>query len=154
MALGLDFGTTNSAVARATPGGAQLATFETAHGPTSTFPSILYFERKKQQSITCLTSAAGPTAIEHYLDAEDKGRLIQSLKAYLADRRFDGTGVFTKRYTLEDMIALIVQHLLTGATASLGTLPKRVVAGRPVHFSNARDDGDDEFAAARLRSAL
>ncbi len=154
MALGLDFGTTNSAVARATPDSAQLASFATAHGPTSTFPSILYFERRKQQSITRLTSAAGPTAIEHYLEAEDKGRLIQSLKAYLADRRFDGTGVFTKRYTLEDMIALIVQHLLTGATASLGPLPKRVVAGRPVHFSNARDQGDDEFASARLLSAL
>jgi hypothetical chaperone protein len=29
-----------------------------------------------------------------------------------------------------------------------------VVAGRPVHFSNAREESDDEFAQARLRSSL
>jgi hypothetical chaperone protein len=154
MSLGLDFGTTNSAVACADAGEARLATFATSNGPTSTFPSILYFERVRQGTVTRLTSCAGPTAIEHYLQAEDKGRLIQSLKAYLSDRRFDGTGVFSKRYTLENMIALIVQHLLTGATDTLGELPKRVVAGRPVHFSNARDEADDEFAAARLLTAL
>jgi hypothetical chaperone protein len=94
-ALGLDFGTTNSAVALAAHGSATLATFATARGPSSTFPSILYFERVKKDGITRMASCAGPTAIEHYLQAEEKGRLIQSLKAYLADRRFDGSGVFT-----------------------------------------------------------
>ncbi len=154
MALGVDFGTTNSAVASADDGAPLLATFATAHGPTSTFPSILYFERLRQESVTRLTSSAGPAAIERYLHAEEKGRLLQSLKAYLADRRFDGTAVFAKRYTLEEMIALIIQHLLAGATQSLGALPRRVVAGRPVHFSNAREESDDEFAAARLRSSF
>jgi hypothetical chaperone protein len=154
LALGVDFGTTNSAVARAGDGTALLATFETSNGPTSTFPSILYFERRREETVIRLTSSAGPTAIERYLHAEEKGRLIQSLKAYLSDRRFDGTGVFSKRYTLEEMIALILQHLLAGAAESLGTLPRRVVAGRPVHFSNARDESDDEFAASRLRSSL
>jgi hypothetical chaperone protein len=153
-ALGLDFGTTNSAVARADGHTARLATFTTAAGPTSTFPSILYFDRVKKDGSTRMASCAGPKAIEHYLQAEEKGRLIQSLKAYLADRRFDGTGVFTKRYTLEDLIALILHHLLADTTHSLGTLPRRVVAGRPVHFSNARDGADDDFAAGRLRSAL
>lgn len=153
-ALGVDFGTTNSAVARADKGAATLATFETSNGPTSTFPSILYFERRRGGTVTRLTSSAGPTAIERYLHAEEKGRLIQSLKAYLSDRRFDGTAVLSKRYTLEQMIALIVQHLLSAATESLGPLPRRVVAGRPVHFSNAQDESDDEFAASRLRSAL
>ena len=152
--LGLDFGTTNSAIASADADGAVLATFETSSGPTSTFPSILYFERVRQEAGLRLTSCAGPTAIEHYLQAEDKGRLIQSLKAFLADRRFDGTAVLSKRYTLEQMIALIVHHLLAGATRSLGTLPRRVVAGRPVHFSNASDGADDEFAASRLTDAL
>jgi hypothetical chaperone protein len=154
VALGLDFGTTNSAVARASDGAAQLASFTTAAGLTSTFPSILYFERVKQDGITRMTSSAGPAAIERYLRTEEKGRLIQSLKAYLADRRFDGTGVFTKRYTLENLIALILHHLQKDAEPSLGPLPRRVVAGRPVHFSNTRDGADDGFAAARLESAL
>jgi len=29
-----------------------------------------------------------------------------------ADCRFDNTGAFSQRYTLEDMIALILEHLL------------------------------------------
>ena len=154
MALGLDFGTTNSAAARAEDGAAILATFETSNGPTSTFPSILYFERLRQDAVVRLTSSAGPAAIERYLHAEEKGRLIQSLKAYVSDRRFDGTAVLSKRYTLEQMIALIIRHLLSDAAHSLGPLPRRVVAGRPVHFTNSTDDADDEFAASRLRSAL
>ncbi len=153
-ALGVDFGTTNSAVARAGDGAALLATFETSNGATSTFPSILYFERLREEVVTRLTSSAGPAAIERYLRAEEKGRLIQSLKAYLADRRFDGPSVVSKRYTLEQMIALILKHLLSAAADSLGTLPRRVVAGRPVHFSNARDESDDAFAASRLKSSL
>ena len=92
---------------------AVLAQFPSASGATRTFPSVLYFERRKEGSLTRLMSSAGPSALQNYLEAEDKGRLIQSLKAYLADRRFDGTGVFTQHYTLEDMIALIARHLLT-----------------------------------------
>jgi hypothetical chaperone protein len=152
--VGLDFGTTNSAVARVQDGRAVLATFDTLQGPTSTFPSILHFERLRRKSGTRTASSAGPRGIERYLQAEEKGRLIQSLKAYLADRRFDGTAVFNQRYSLEDMIALILRHLLADAARSFGPLPGRVVVGRPVHFSNARSDEDDEFARSRLQAAV
>ena len=161
--VGLDFGTTNSAIATVLTSGATLASFPTATGSTHTFPSILYFERRREGTLTRLTSAAGPKAIEHYLDAEEKGRLIQSLKAYLADRRFDGTAVFSQRYSLENMVALICQHLLADASfrdltpvTSMGSgpIPRRVVVGRPVHFSNVQDHTDDEFALARLREAI
>ena len=151
---GLDFGTTNSAVARVQDGDAVLAAFETVHGPTHTFPSIIHFERLHHESGTRTTSSAGPRGIERYLQAEDKGRLIQSLKAYLADRRFDGTAVFNQRYSLEDMIALILRHLLADAARSFGAMPSRVVVGRPVHFSNARNEADDEFALSRLLAAV
>ena len=89
--VGLDFGTTNSAIATVIGSQPALAEFPSATGTTQTFPSVLYFERRKEGALTRLTSAAGPKALQHYLEAEDKGRLIQSLKAYLADRRFDGT---------------------------------------------------------------
>jgi len=72
-ALGVDFGITDSAVARAGDGAARLATFETSNGPTSTFPSILYFERPREESVIRLTSSAGPAAIERYLHAKEKG---------------------------------------------------------------------------------
>ena len=140
--VGLDFGTTNSAIATLVGSQPTLAEFPSPGGATHTFPSVLYFERRKEGTLTRLTSAAGPRALQHYLEAEDKGRLIQSLKAYLADRRFDGTGVFSQHYSLEDMIALIARHLLADArgltpATSRGSdpIPSRVVVGRPVNFS-------------------
>src|SRR5436190_2614967 len=103
--VGVDFGTTNSAVAFVDASGtAQLTQFPTAHGPRPTFPSVLYFEPKK-------ASVAGAAAIERYLASETKGRFIQSLKAYLADRTFEGTGVGAQFYTLEKLIALIGKHM-------------------------------------------
>jgi hypothetical chaperone protein len=159
--VGLDFGTTNSAIARVIESQPALAEFSSGSGTTQTFPSVLYFERRNEGALTRLTSAAGPKALQRYLDAEDKGRLIQSLKAYLGDRRFDGTGVFSQHYSLEDMIALIARHLLEdarGLTAATspkpGLIPSRAVVGRPVHFSNATSQEDDEFALARLRGAI
>ena len=151
--VGLDFGTTNSAIATLVGSEPTLAEFSSASGVTNTFPSILYFERREEGGVTRLTSAAGPKALERYLDAEEKGRLIQSLKAYLADRRFDGTGVFAQHYSLEDMIALIARHLLMDATG-LSPIPSRVVVGRPVNFSSAESHEDNEFALQRLRSAI
>jgi hypothetical chaperone protein len=152
--VGLDFGTTNSAIAAVAHSRIALAEFAGSAGPTNTFPSVLYFERQRDELRTRIVSAAGPAAIERYLGAEEKGRLIQSLKAYLADRRFDGTGVYSQLYTLQDMISLILHHLLVDATRAFGKIPSRVIAGRPVHFSNARDEADDEFALGRLRQAF
>ena len=133
--VGLDFGTTNSAIATVIGSQPTLAEFSSGSGTTQTFPSVLYFERRKEGTLTRLTSAAGPKALERYLEAEDKGRLIQSLKAYLADRRFDGTGVFSQHYSLDDMIALIARHLLHGCKGSYrrditGTRPHSVTRGR------------------------
>ena len=122
--VGLDFGTTNSAIATVVDSRATLAAFPSAAGVTHTFPSVLYFERRREEARTRIVSAAGPAAIERYLGAEEKGRLIQSLKAYLADRRFDGTGVYSQLYTLQDMIALILHHLLAGAAQSFANIPR------------------------------
>ena len=84
--VGVDFGTTNSAVAVVDEAGAaHLVSFPSAAGPRATFPSVLYFEKRSH-------SVAGAAAIEHYLASETKGRFIQSLKAYLADTTFEGTG--------------------------------------------------------------
>ena len=151
--VGLDFGTTNSALATVVGAHPTLAEFPSGAGSTQTFPSVLYFERRKEGALTRLISAAGPKALQHYLEAEDRGRLIQSLKAYLADRRFDGTSVFSQNYSLVDMVSLIVRHLLLDATGATPT-PSRVVVGRPVHFSNAHGGEDDEFALGRLRAAI
>src|SRR5580765_7382551 len=130
--VGVDFGTTNSAVAFVDAGGApRLAQFPTAQGPRPTFPSVLYFEPGKP-------SVAGTDAIEHNLASETKGRFIQSLKAYLADRTFEGTGIGTQHYTLERLIALIARHMSDQLGFSSWPAPRRIILGRPVHFSNPR----------------
>ena len=103
--VGVDFGTTNSAVSFVEGSGSpRLAQFPSVHGPRPTFPSVLYFEPK-------CPSVAGATAIERYLASETKGRFVQSLKAYLADRTFEGTGIGARHYTLEMLIALIGKHM-------------------------------------------
>src|SRR4051794_40179333 len=109
--VGVDFGTTNSAVAFI-EGSAEptLATFRSAAGGRHTYPSVLYFEPPKRTGGRS-ASLAGAAAIERYLESDPKGRFIQSLKAYLPDRTFDGTSIGSERYTLEKLIALIGRHM-------------------------------------------
>ena len=101
--LGIDFGTTNSSIAVARGNGAvELVSFPTATGSTESFRSVLYLEQHKHASRTQIKGFTGPAAIEHYLQAEHKGRLIQSLKSYLTSRTLTGTEVFGRRYSIED----------------------------------------------------
>src|SRR5262245_21698589 len=134
--VGIDFGTTNSAVAVIDgASGPRLSQFPGPEGMRPTFPSILYFEPGK-------TSVAGWLAIERYLASEVKGRFIQSLKAYLADKTFEGTGIGTQLYTLERLIALLGKHMREHLGADA---PSRIILGRPVHFSLPADAELDGF---------
>ena len=146
--VGVDFGTTNSAVAFADAAGLpHLAQFPSAQGPRTTCPSVLYFEPRKP-------TVGGSTAIEHYLAAETKGRFIQSLKAYLADRSFEGTGIGTQYYSLEKLIAIIGKHIGDQLGFASWPSPRRIILGRPVHFSNPPDEELDSFATERLLAAI
>src|SRR6185312_15581311 len=97
---------------------------------------------------------AGPTAIARYLDADGTGRLIQSLKSYLADRGFESTVVFNRTYSLTQLLSFLTRAVRTAAESQLGPLGKRIVVGRPVHFSSGKGDDDDAFAEARLCTAI
>ena len=150
-ALGLDFGTTNSALAHATHDGkVRLAHF----GGPATFRSILYFEEDTSGRSAQVTVVAGPDAILSYLNAKTSGRLIQSTKSYLASRLFKQTQIFNETYSLEDLIGILLRYLRKAGAEQFGDLGTRIVVGRPVHFSGARDDSDDESAVRRLQSAL
>jgi hypothetical chaperone protein len=154
-AVGLDFGTTNSAIAWRTHGGpAQLAEFPSAAGSTSTFRSVVYFDRGEDGEDP-LTTAAGPGAIDRYLASEAKaGRLVQSLKSFLASRLFHSTAIFGETWRLELLVALILRPIREQAEAQLGQPVTRAVCGRPVRFVNARDDADEALALRRLEAAL
>ena len=150
--VGVDFGTTNSALAVVDGDGApELARFPTANGDRTTFRSILYFERGPDGRAT---SAAGPHAIARYLAPEDEGRLIQSLKTFLASRLFSQTSVLGVAYRLEALVALILRDLRLAAEEQFGELGTRLVVGRPVRFANAESREDEELALRRLRAAF
>jgi hypothetical chaperone protein len=151
-AVGVDFGTTNSSVAwLGDDGRPVLAEFGEA-GPT--FRSVLYFDRNEGDRGR-VEWRAGPFAIQRYLAAEEKnGRLIQSLKSFLASRLFRATQIFGQTWRLESLAALILRSLREEAERALGEPIARAVVGRPVRFVNARDAADEKLALARLRAAL
>jgi len=154
-AVGLDFGTTNSALAVASSDGtAVLATFPDGAQRTSTFRSILYFNPETVRPGSRPQGLAGPDAIRSYLAAGGRGRLIQSMKSHLASRLFTDTNLFGFSYTLEDLIAVILRGLKAGVEAQFGRLDAHTVVGRPAHYSGAASEEDDEFALSRLRAAL
>ena len=150
-ALGLDFGTTNSALALACANGAvELARF----GVGSTFRSILYFEQDETSRSGELRVVAGPNAIQSYLNARMPGRLIQSTKSYLASRLFNQTQIFTQTFSLEELIGILLRYLRKSAESQFGDLGAKLVVGRPVHFSGTKNQADDDFAVTRLRKAV
>ena len=154
-AVGLDFGTTNSALAVASADGAiELARFKTGAFSSTTFRSILYFYPENTAAGGAPRAIAGPEAIQAYLSARTHGRLVQSMKSYLPSRLFRHTNILNQNFALEDLIAMIVKEIRTAAEAQFGDLGRSVVVGRPVHFSGAKTKADDDFAVERLRAAL
>jgi hypothetical chaperone protein len=154
-AIGLDFGTTNSSIARIhTSGHVELARFPHGSGFTESFRSLLYLEKKQIGRRHEIHAWSGPAGIDHYLEAETRGRLIQSLKSFLSSHSLRSTEVFGKQYTLESLIARILREIREQAQRQFeGEFPS-VVVGRPVRFVGAQNDVDDEYAVSRLEQAL
>lgn len=155
--IGFDFGTTNSSIAIANPevrGETRLATFPFAGSLTESFRSVLYLEQFKQAGLTTVKSWAGPEAIEHYLAADTKGRLVQSLKSFLSSRSLVATEVFGKRVALEDLISKMLRDVRTAAEVQFGVPVRSAVVGRPVRFVGADTEEDSTYAVSRLQAAL
>lgn len=139
--IGIDFGTTNSAVAiAAEDGSVQLAPLAGApHWRT-----VLYFEPGGHLT-------AGAPAIARYLETDGEGRLVQSIKSHLASSSFSRTQIFGRRYGLEDMIAAYLRQVRAASPIDLG---HRAVIGRPVRYWGAETADDDARALDRMRAAL
>ncbi len=157
MSIGFDFGTTNSSIAIATETGeVKLAKFATAPaGLTESYRSLLYLQRLREAGRITIQSWSGPQGIEQYLSAEDeKGRLVQSLKSFLASRGLQSTEVFGRRILLEELVARILADIRRQAEEQFGVSVRQAVVGRPVRFVGALNAEDDEYAAKRLKQAL
>lgn len=140
MHVGIDFGTTNSAVAVADDAGnINLVPLAGA----SYWRTILYFEPGGKLT-------AGAPAIARYLETGGEGRLVQSIKSHLASASFSKTVILGRRWALDDMIAAYLRLVRAAAPVELGS---RAVIGRPVRYWGATDEEDDARAVGRMREA-
>ncbi len=153
--LGIDFGTTNSAIAIARRG--EPAALVPLPGPgggtTPTWRTVLYFEPADDDRGPPRVSA-GPEAIARYEVTEGQGRFIQSMKSHLASEHFSATHVFGVRYAVEDLVARYLDALLRAAGLRGAAGVERLVVGRPVRYWGASDEADDRRAIERMRRAL
>jgi hypothetical chaperone protein len=147
--LGIDFGTTNTVLSLADASGpARLVRFpapgHSLDGPADgrsgselfAFRSCLSFfapaERPSERTI-----AAGPWAIEAYVEDPAETRFIQSFKSFSAAQSFTETQILGRRYRFEDLLSTFLLKVRDYAGQSLGAIPERVIVGRPVIFAGA-----------------
>ncbi|HZH03288.1 MAG TPA: Hsp70 family protein [Myxococcaceae bacterium] len=140
-ACGLDFGTSNSALAL--PNGTVLPIDPSADEPRL-LRSVLFFPDSERGTY------AGAEAIRLYLE-EGSGRFIQSAKSWLPSRSFHATQVRGGAVRLEELVAVLLRTIRGRAEKAVGHSLDRVVMGRPAVFSPQPDA--DALAEARLRRA-
>ena len=140
--LGIDFGTSNSAMACAEPqGSARLIALE---GEAVAMPTAVFYNSED------LSTHFGRDAVAQYLEGTE-GRLMRSLKSLLGSPLLLETTVINhRRISFQDIIATFLATLRERATQVLGAEPRRVVMGRPVHFV----DDDPERDALAQQSLL
>jgi hypothetical chaperone protein len=146
--LGVDFGTTNSVVAVLQPDGRVITQrYAVGLAELDVFRTVLCFWLDNPKQLGSLRQAAGPFAVDAYLDDPLGSRLIMSMKTFLAQRSFTQTNIFGRLFTLEDLVGSFL-----GAFLGPHHARARVIAGRPVRF--AGEFADDAFGEARLRSSF
>lgn len=141
--IGIDFGTSNSAVACRVDGVARLLPIE---GAATTLPTAIFFNAEDR------TTHFGREAVALYL-AGYEGRLMRSLKSLLGSPLMqEKTAIYDGLVSFEDIIARFLHELAHRAGKELGRKPEQVVIGRPVHFVDD-DSKRDERAEQSLRVA-
>lgn len=142
--LGIDFGTSNSAMAWSAPQGvAQLIPLE---GDALAMPTAVFYNAEEG------STHFGREALTHYLEGTE-GRLMRSLKSLLGSPLLLETTLINHQLVnFSDIITTYLAALRERATRHLGKAPTRVVMGRPVHFVDD-DPARDAQAEASLRQA-
>lgn len=136
--LGIDFGTSNSAMSWAAPHGpSRLIPLE---GDAVSMPTAVFFNSEDHRT------HFGRDAVTQYL-AGTEGRLMRSLKSLLGSPLIhESTEVNHRPVSFLEIVTTFLAELRERATRSLGHAPERVVMGRPVHFV---DDDPARDAAAQ-----
>jgi len=152
FSLGIDFGTTNTVLALASRDGpAHLVKFPAPEGELFAFRSCLSFyaphDLPSERQI-----AAGPWAIDAYVEDPADTRFIQSFKSFAAQESFTETQILGRRYRFEDLLSTFLLKVRDYAGAELGAIPERVIVGRPVKFVGASPS--EALALSRYETAF
>jgi hypothetical chaperone protein len=151
FSLGIDFGTTNTVVALADAAGpAHLVRFPAPEGELFAFRSCLSFHAGDQPNDRAI--AAGPWAIDAYVEDPADTRFIQSFKSFAASESFTETQILGRRFRFEDLLSTFLLKLRAYADAGMAELPSRVIVGRPVTFAGAAPS--EPLALARYETAF
>lgn len=142
--FGLDFGTTNSALSINENGNVRLIDIDEFNLAGKTLRSILFFNENGNVFV-------GQSAVNEYLKDRANGRLMQSIKTSLPHKNFTHTDIYGKKYTLEDLIAVILKHIKQIGEKDAGYEINDVVLGRPAVFSANKEE--DALAEERLKKA-
>lgn len=130
---GVDFGTSNSAVAIEGAQGLSLARLE---GESVTLPTALFYQPGGAPTLF------GRAAVRALSEGEE-GRFMRSVKRILGSSLMgQDTFVNDRRKTFESILADFVGRLKATAEAQAGRALESVVMGRPVHFVDGDPAGD------------
>ncbi len=157
QALGFDFGTTNTVMALADGATTHSMAFTSAAGTADSMRTALSFMKDPVAGASALKVEAGHAAIRQFIDHPGECRFLQSIKTFAASALFQGTLIFAKRQTFEDLMEIFLRRLRTYAGDHWPDEISRIVTGRPVHFAGANPDPalateryNDSVAALRL----
>ncbi len=139
-AIGIDFGTSNTAAAVLEQGRPRIIALEPGQ---ETLPTAIFLDYASRHTYY------GRDAVSALIDGRD-GRFMRALKSVLGTPLARERRTFlNERLTLLDVVARFLAEVRARASADLGAEVRSVVAGRPVHFHSA-DAGRDAQAAADL----
>ena len=137
---GVDFGTSNSVIA--------LCSDENPSPVTFRVPSLIYFPEDPDSTAE---RYCGTDALDRYIADGMSGRFFQSIKTVLPDPSFTQTVINRKRFSAEDLVAVMLRYLRGIMEDRSGSAITRAVIGRPARFSP--DDHKEEIAQDRLLAA-
>ncbi len=136
---GIDFGTSNSALAI-------LDVEQNKVVKLFTEPSILFFPFQEKYTNNP-PYFIGNEAINQYVKSGMKGRFMKSIKKVLPNKGFIDTKIFGKSFRIEELVALLIMDLKTKADEFLGLKVETAVLGRPVVF----DENPEKDLLAQIR---
>lgn len=179
MRVGLDFGTTNSSAAIVHNNQVRLLPLDTAGATPEVLRSALFIARdgrifmgreavdrythanvgreiiytraqlgELKMTFADLTVKQG---IYARVDSNAPGRLFLSIKMGLPDSSYVSTNVFGERWTIEQLIGLMLRTIKQRIEAEVGTTVDEMTIGRPVHYAdNAQGN---KLALERMQAA-